>query len=85
MSFAPTLKGAPEISRGHANSKFAPHFRDWAATRPDVTVLDGEGTTVAGPFDEPLSRPQVSRIVTRTHFVMSTTSRHPRWTRHLRI
>ena len=26
------------------NSKFAPHFRDWAETRPEVTVLD-DGTT----------------------------------------
>jgi glucose-1-phosphate thymidylyltransferase len=26
------------------NSKFAPHFRDWAATSPDVTVID-DGTT----------------------------------------
>jgi glucose-1-phosphate thymidylyltransferase len=26
------------------NAKFAPHFREWAATRPDVTVID-DGTT----------------------------------------
>src|SRR6187551_1195721 len=26
------------------NAKFAPHFRAWAATRPDVTVID-DGTT----------------------------------------
>lgn len=26
------------------NSKFAPHFRDWAAARPDVAVID-DGTT----------------------------------------
>ena len=26
------------------NAKFAPHFREWAASRPDVTVID-DGTT----------------------------------------
>jgi hypothetical protein len=29
---------------------------------------------VAGPFDEPLTRPAVTRIVDRTHFVMAMTS-----------
>jgi hypothetical protein len=37
---------------------------------------------VSGPFDEPLSRSAVTRIVDQTHFVMSTTSRNkgPRFT-----
>jgi rubrerythrin len=30
---------------------------------------------VAGPFDEPLARPAVTRIVTRTHFVLAMSSR----------
>jgi rubrerythrin len=36
---------------------------------------------VAGPFDEPLARPAVTRIVDRTHFVMAmTSSKGPKFT-----
>jgi rubrerythrin len=65
---------APRItSRAYLASALAIHSVE-ARHAAWIRRLAGQ-SPVAGPFDEPLSRPQVSRIVTRTHFVMSTTSR----------
>jgi rubrerythrin len=65
---------APRItSRAYLASALAIHSVE-ARHAAWIRRLAGK-SPVAGPFDEPLSRPQVSRIVTRTHFVMSTTSR----------
>jgi rubrerythrin len=72
---------APRItSRAYLASALAIHSVE-ARHAAWIRRLAGK-SPVAGPFDEPLSRPQVSRIVTRTHFVMSTTSRRkgPRFT-----
>ena len=44
-------------------ARHAAWIRRLAATSP-----------VAGPFDEPLARPTVTRIVARTHFVMQMAS-----------
>jgi rubrerythrin len=65
---------APRItSRAYLASALAIHSVE-ARHAAWIRRLAGK-SPVSGPFDEPLSRPQVTRIVTRTHFVMSTTSR----------
>jgi rubrerythrin len=72
---------APRItSRAYLASALAIHSVE-ARHAAWIRRLAGK-SPVAGPFDEPLSRPQVSRIVTRTHIGMATTSRRkgPRFT-----
>jgi rubrerythrin len=65
---------APRItSRAYLASALAIHSVE-ARHAAWIRRLAGK-SPVAGPFDEPLSRPAVTRIVTRTHFIMSTTSR----------
>ena len=64
---------APKItSRAYLASALAIHSVE-ARHAAWIRRLAGK-SPVAGPFDEPLSREQVTTIVTRTHFIMSTTS-----------
>jgi len=64
---------APRItSRAYLASALAIHSVE-ARHAAWIRRLAGK-SPVAGPFDEPLSRAQVTTIVTRTHFIMSTTS-----------
>ena len=66
---------APKISsRAYLASALAIHSVE-ARHAAWIRRLAGK-SPVSGPFDEPLSRPAVTRIVTQTHFVMSTTSQH---------
>jgi rubrerythrin len=72
---------APRItSRAYLASALAIHSVE-ARHAAWIRRLAGK-PPVSGPFDEPLSRPAVTRIVDRTHFVMSTTSakKGPRFT-----
>jgi rubrerythrin len=64
---------APKISsRAYLASALAIHSVE-ARHAAWIRRLAGK-SPVAGPFDEPLSRAQVTTIVQQTHFVMSTTS-----------
>ena len=64
---------APKISsRAYLASALAIHSVE-ARHAAWIRRLAGK-SPVAGPFDEPLSRTQVTAIVTKTHFIMSTTS-----------
>jgi len=64
---------APRISsRAYLASALAIHSVE-ARHAAWIRRLAGK-SPVAGPFDEPLSRAQVTTIVQRTHFIMSTTS-----------
>jgi hypothetical protein len=72
---------APRItSRAYLASALAIHSVE-ARHAAWIRRLAGK-PPVSGPFDEPLSRPAVSQIVDRTHFIMSTTSakKGPRFT-----
>jgi rubrerythrin len=72
---------APRItSRAYLASALAIHSVE-ARHAAWIRRLAGKAP-VSGPFDEPLGRPAVTRIVDRTHFVMSTTSskQGPRFT-----
>lgn len=72
---------APKISsRAYLASALAIHSVE-AKHAAWIRRLAGR-SPVSGPFDEPLTRPAVSRVVAQTHFVMSTTSRNkgPRFT-----
>src|SRR6185312_5102398 len=65
---------APKISsRAYLASALAIHSVE-ARHAAWIRRLAGK-SPVAGPFDEPLSRPQVTAIVAKTHFIMSTTSK----------
>jgi Ferritin-like domain len=65
---------APRLtSRAYLASALAIHSVE-ARHAAWIRRLAGK-SPVAGPFDEPLSRPAVTRIVASTHFIMSTTSR----------
>jgi rubrerythrin len=64
---------APRISsRAYLASALAIHSVE-ARHAAWIRRLAGK-PPVSGPFDEPLTRPAVTRMVDRTHFVMSTTS-----------
>jgi rubrerythrin len=66
---------APRItSRAYLASALAIHSVE-ARHAAWIRRLAGK-PPVSGPFDEPLGRPAVTRIVDSTHFVMSTTSRN---------
>jgi rubrerythrin len=72
---------APRItSRAYLASALAIHSVE-ARHAAWIRRLAGK-PPVSGPFDEPLGRPAVTRIVDSTHFVMSTTSakKGPRFT-----
>jgi rubrerythrin len=72
---------APRItSRAYLASALAIHSVE-ARHAAWIRRLAGK-PPVSGPFDEPLSRAAVTRIVDRTHFLMSTTSakKGPRFT-----
>jgi rubrerythrin len=72
---------APRItSRAYLASALAIHSVE-ARHAAWIRRLAGK-PPVSGPFDEPLSRAAVTKIVDRTHFVMSTTSakKGPRFT-----
>jgi rubrerythrin len=72
---------APRItSRAYLASALAIHSVE-ARHAAWIRRLAGK-PPVSGPFDEPLTRPAVTRIVDRTHFIMSTTSsaKGPRFT-----
>jgi hypothetical protein len=72
---------APRItSRAYLASALAIHSVE-ARHAAWIRRLAGK-SPVSGPFDEPLGRPAVTRIVDSTHFVMSTTSskKGPRFT-----
>jgi hypothetical protein len=65
---------APRISsRAYLASALAIHSVE-ARHAAWIRRLAGK-PPVSGPFDEPLTRTAVTRIVNQTHFVMSTTSR----------